>query len=78
MSPKSNSQMASPQEAAFVVPTYLPPPKDAIELGERIGVFWMVSSNSLFYISVRLARLISVPDVSFGPCDEFGLRVTTE
>ncbi|KAG9049086.1 hypothetical protein FS837_011214 [Tulasnella sp. UAMH 9824] len=41
MSPKSNSQMASPQEAAFVVPTYLPPPKDAIELGERIGVFWM-------------------------------------
>ncbi|KIO32537.1 hypothetical protein M407DRAFT_4490 [Tulasnella calospora MUT 4182] len=41
MSPKSNLQMPSPKEAAFVGPPYLPPPNDAIELGERIGAFWM-------------------------------------
>lgn len=51
-SPKSVSEMPSPNEAAFVVPTYLPPPKDAIELGERIGAFWMT------YVSDHVTSLV--------------------
>ncbi|KAG9004728.1 hypothetical protein FRB90_010776 [Tulasnella sp. 427] len=51
-SPKSSSELPSPNEAAFVVPPYLPPPRDAIELGERIGAFWMA------YVSDHVTSLV--------------------